>query len=102
MRGLRNPSKCTHLLGELSNLCVNVAAVQETRFTCAEDCQVLEDNFVSFSVFGSHFSTGVFQLVRHSLHVIVNLIFADDRGHLVVADVGLGGVLEGWEGVKAA
>ena len=37
MRGLRDPSKCAHLLGELSNICVNVAAVQETHFTCTGD-----------------------------------------------------------------
>ena len=30
VRGLRDPSKCTRLLGELKNLCVDVAAVQKT------------------------------------------------------------------------
>ena len=48
MRGLRDPSKCAHLLDEISNLCVNVTAVQETHFMCAEDCQVLEGNLVVF------------------------------------------------------
>ena len=33
VRGLRDPSKCAHLLGELSNFCVNVVAVQETHYT---------------------------------------------------------------------
>ena len=33
-RGLRNPSKCECLFGELSNLSVLVLAVQKTHFTC--------------------------------------------------------------------
>ena len=33
VRGLRDPRKCARLLGDLSNLCLNVAAVQETHFT---------------------------------------------------------------------
>ena len=36
-RGLRDSSKCARLLGELRNLCVDVAAVQETHFTCGAD-----------------------------------------------------------------
>ena len=43
-RGLRDPSKRVHLLGELWNLSVNVAAVQETHFNCAADFRVLEDD----------------------------------------------------------
>ena len=31
-----------------SNLSVDVAAVQGTHLTCAEDCQVLEGDFVIF------------------------------------------------------
>ncbi len=34
VRGLRDPGKCTRLLGELKTLGVDVAAVQETHFTC--------------------------------------------------------------------
>ena len=52
---------------------MNVAAVQETTFTCAEDCQVLEDDLVVFSAFGSCCSAGVILLVG--------------RGQLAVADV---------------
>ena len=84
LRGLRDPSKCAHVLGELLNLCVNVAAVQETHFICAEDCCVLEDDFVFFSAFSS---TEVSLLIGHSLNAIVNLVFAVDRGRRVVADV---------------
>ena len=46
--GLRDASKCVHLLAELSNLCLDVAAVQETNFIREADCQVLKDNFVVF------------------------------------------------------
>ena len=88
VRGLRDPSKCARLLGELSNLCVDVmTAVQGTHFICAEDCRVLKDDLVVFSAFGSHCSAGVSPLVGHSLNAIVNLIFAGDRDRLVVVDV---------------
>ena len=86
-RRLRDPSKCACLLGELSNLCLNDAAVQETHFTCAGDCWVLEDDFVVFSAFGSHCSAGISLLVGHSFNEIVNLVFASDGDWLVVADV---------------
>ena len=79
-RGLRHASKCAHLLAELSNLCVNVAAVQETHLTCEADCRVLEDDFVVFSAFGSHLSAGVSLLVGCSLDAIVNLVFAGYGG----------------------
>ena len=74
-RGLKDPSKCACLLGELWNLCLNVSAVQETHFICAEDCRVLRDDFEVFSAFGSRCSARVFLLVGHSLNVIVNLVF---------------------------
>ena len=80
-------SKCAHLLAERSSFFVNVALVQETHFTCEADCWVLEDDFVVFSAFGSHLSTGVSLLVGHSLDEIVNIVFAGDGSRLVVADV---------------
>ena len=86
-RGLRDESKCAHLLAELSNLCVSVAAVQETHFTCGADCRVLENDFVVYSAFGSRLSAGVSLLVGRSLDAIVNVVFADDGGRLLVADV---------------
>ena len=93
------------------HLCV--AAVQETDFTCEADCRVLDGDFVVFSPFGSHFMftpLAVFAgevdrkvdveevvgevhigevslLVGRSLDEIVNLVFAGDRGGLIVADV---------------
>ena len=86
-RGLRDASKCVHLLAELSNLCVDVAAVQETHFTCETDCRVLEDDFVVYLAFGSRLSAGVSLLVGRSLDAIVNIVFAGDEGRLLVADV---------------
>ena len=86
---LRDSSKCARLSDELLNLRMNVAAVQETHFTCAEDCWVMEDDFVVFSAFPSHCSAGISLLVGCSLNVIVNLVFEDDEGWLVVADVAI-------------
>ena len=58
-------------------------------FTCIGDSWVQEDDFVVFSAFGSHCSTGMSLLVGHSLNVIVNLICRGDGGWLVVADVAI-------------
>ena len=76
----------TYLLGELSNLYVYVTTVEETHFTCAEDCRVLSDDFKVVLAFGNRCSARVSRLVGHSLNVIVNL-FVGDEGRLVVADV---------------
>ena len=73
--------------GKLSNLCVDVAAVQESYFTWAEDCRLLRDNFEVFSAFGSRCSAGVSQLVGRCHDAIVNVVFAGDGGRLVVANV---------------
>ena len=87
VRGLRDASKCAHLLAEPSNLCVYVPAVQETHFTREMDCRVLESDFVVYSAFGSRLSTWVSLLVGRSLDAIVNVVFAGDGGRLLVADV---------------
>ena len=84
-KGLKDPSKCVHLLGKLSNLSVNFSAVQETHFTCTADCRVLEDDYVVLSASSS--SVGVSLLIGSSLNADVNLVLADDGGQLVVADV---------------
>ena len=86
-RGLRDASRCAHLLSDLSNLYVNVAAVQETHFICEVDCRVLENDFVVYSAFGSRLSAGVSLLVGRSLDAIVDVVFAGDGGRLLVADV---------------
>ena len=87
VRGLRDSRKCARLLGELNNLSVDVAAVQETHFTCSADCGVLESNFNIFSAYGSSASAGVSLLVGGSLDADVDVVFAGDGGRLVVADV---------------
>ena len=87
VRGPRDSSKCARLLGELSNLYLDVVAVQETHFPFAEDCRVLECDFVVFSAFGSRCRAGIPLLVGCSLDAIVNVVFAGDRSQLVVADV---------------
>ena len=86
VRGLRDPGKCTRLLGELKTLGVDVAAVQETHFTCGADCRVLESDFNVFSAYGSRTSR-VSLLVGCSLDADVDVVFAGDGGRLVVADV---------------
>ena len=48
---------------------------------------MLEGDFVVVSAFGSHCSAGVSLLVGCSLNAIVSLVFADDGGRLVVADI---------------
>ena len=87
VRGLRDPGKCMCLLGELKTLGVDVAAVQETHFTCGADCRVLESDFNVFSAYGSRTSVGVSLLVGRSLDADVDVVFAGDGGRLVVADV---------------
>ena len=87
IKGVRNPSKCAHLVGELSNLCVDVVTVQETHFICAADSRVLENDFVFFSAYGSRCSVGVSLLVGCTLDAKVNLVFVGDGGQLIVADV---------------
>ena len=86
-RRLRDPSKRVCLLGELSTLSVDIAAVQKTYFTCAADCRVLERDFVVLSAYGSRSSARISLLVGHSLEVDVNIVFTGDGGQLVVADV---------------
>ena len=87
MRGLRDSSKCTRLLGELKNLSVDDAAVQETHFTCGADCRVLESDFNVFSAYGSRASARVFLLVGRNLDADVDVVFAGVGDQLVVADV---------------
>ena len=84
-RGLRDASKCAHLL-RTSRTYVYVAVVQETHFICEVDCRVLKNDFVVYSSFGSHFCAGVSLLVGRSLDAIVN-VFAGDWSRLLVADV---------------
>ena len=67
VRELRDSRKCARLLSELLNQCVDVATVQDTHFPC--------------------------KLVECSLNAIVNLVFTDDGGRLVVTDVAVKAML---------
>ena len=82
----RKMKSCARLLGEPSNLSVNVTAVQETQFISAADARVLEDDFVVLSTLGGRCSAGVTLLIGHSLNVDVDLVFGDDEGRLVITD----------------
>ena len=68
------------------SLC-DIAAVQETHFTCGADCRVLESDFNVFSAYGSGTSAGVSLLVGRSLDANVDAVFAGDGGRLGVVDV---------------
>ena len=87
VRGLRDSSKCARLLAELRHLGVDVAAVQETHFTCGADYRVMESDFNVFSAYGSGAGAGVSLLVGRSLDADVDVVFAGDGGQLVVVDV---------------
>ena len=93
VRGLRDTSKWAHLLWELYNLSVNVAAVQKTHFTCAE---MLEDDCVVLSAYGGRRGVGVSLLIGPSFNTDVNLVLTDDRGQLVVADIAVKVLSSGW------
>ena len=80
VRGLRDSSQCAHLLAELKNLRVDVAAVQETHLIFAADCRVLEKDFAVFLAYGSRNSTGVTLLVGRSLDADVKVVLAADEG----------------------
>ena len=79
-RGLRVQSKCARLLGEFSNPHEDVTAVQETHFTCAADCRVLENDYVVLSAYSNLSSVGVSLLIRRSLNADVNIVLADEGG----------------------
>ena len=65
----------------------DVAAVQETHFTCGADCRVMESDFNVFLAYSSRTSARFSLLVGCSLDADVDVVFAGDEGRLVVADV---------------
>ena len=75
-RGVRDPSKCARLFGELSNLSVNAPAVQETLFTCA----AVGSWRIVLSAYGSRSSVRVSLLIGCRLNADVNLVLAEDGG----------------------
>ena len=58
--------------------------MQDTHFTCAANCRVLEDDYVVLSAYSS---LGVSLLIGCSLNADVNFVLADDWSWLVVVDV---------------
>ena len=81
-----NLNQCVHLLGEISNLSVNVTAVQETHFTFAADFWCWRMTIV-LSAYDSRSSVDASLLIGGNINVDENLVLADDGGRLVVADV---------------
>ena len=79
-RWVMDPSKWTCLLGELSNLSVNVATVQETHFICTADYRVQEYDYIVLSAYGSRSSVRVSLLIGRSLNTDVKPVLTDDRG----------------------
>ena len=86
-RGLRDPSKCSYLIDKLSNFRVDVPAVQETHFTCAANCRVMEGDYVVLSSCSRRSSVVVTLLIGRNLNADVNLVLADDEDRLAVANV---------------
>ena len=82
--GTESSSKFACLLAEHLNIRANVAAVQETHSICAADSRVLKNDFAVASAYSSRGSVGVSLLVGRSLNAGVNIVFAGDRGLLVV------------------
>ena len=85
--GLRDPSKCACLLGELSNLCVNVAAVQGLTSLAQRTVRCWRTTLWSFRHSVATVALGISLLVGRSFNDIVTLVFASDGGRLVVANV---------------
>ena len=51
--------------------------MQETHFTCAADCRVLEDDYVVLSAYGSRSSIGVSLQTGRTLNADAKLALAD-------------------------
>ena len=90
-RGLRSASHAKHVLVDLLHLGVDVAVIEETHFIAAKDAHVLTNDFVVVSAYGDVTSRGVSLLVRASLRPVVDVVYADARGRLIVADVSISG-----------
>ena len=82
----RSLEKGIKLLGELSNLKVKVAAVQETRFICAVDYLVLEYDSFFFQHTAAATTLGVSLQIGRSLCADKSVVFVGDDDQLVVVD----------------
>ena len=89
--GLRNASSAASLLKNLLELGIDVAALQETNFTCPRDERVFENDYVVYSAYTVSRGAGVSLLVKRSLNAVVNLLYTDTQGRLLVADLSVNG-----------
>ena len=90
-RGLRNASSAASLLKNLLEYGIDVAALQETNFTCPRDERVFENDYVVYSAYTASRGAGVSLLVKRSLNAVVNLLYTDTQGRLLVADLSVNG-----------
>ena len=86
-RGLRDSSCAARLLRSLIELQIDVVALQETHFVSSMDERVFRDDFFVFSSYGTTKGCGVTLLVKQSLDAVVNVVFRDEEGRLLVADL---------------
>ena len=87
VKRLRDARKSVHLLAELSNLCIDVAAVQENHFICMENCRMLERDYVVASDFGVCCNAGFSLLIGCRPKADIGVVFAGDGGRLIMANV---------------
>ena len=86
-RGLRCRGRAARTLRNLLQLDIDVCALQETHFTESRDERVFAGDFHVFSSYGTYQGRGVSLLVKRSLNAVVDVLFTDTDGRLVVADL---------------
>ena len=86
-RGLRDSSCAARVLRSLIDFQLDVVALQETHFASSLDERVFRNHFDVFSSYGIPSGRGVSLLIRQSLEAVVNVVFRDDEGRLLVADL---------------
>ena len=86
-RGLRDSRCAARLLRSLIDLQIDVVALQETHFASSLDERVFRNDFTVYSSYGVPSGRGVSLLVKQSLNAVVDVIFRDDNGQLLVADL---------------
>ena len=86
-RGLRNSGDAARVLGDLRDLEVDIAALQETHFICRSDEHVFDSDYVVVSSYGDYLSRGVSLLVKRSLGARIDVVSVGSDGRCVVVDV---------------
>ena len=90
-RGLRNSGSAARVLGDLRDLEVDIAALQETHFICRSDEHVFDSDYVVVSSYGDYLSRGVSLLVKRSLGARIDVVSVGSDGRYVVVDVAVRG-----------